>query len=186
MATIIPWRNNGWDKFKLVRYDTIGDGSCFFHAFLHSFYIPYRISTYEEKRLIVRDFRTQLSTELVLLYDSLSRGQLCTYAQFVPEYSLSNMCARLDSYQSVGNEFNELLSNIFNKDIYILSGALEDPYMMSDNGIYYKGRDSIVLLYSNSHYELVGLRDGENGNNIHTLFTPYHDFITFIQERMRK
>lgn len=190
--SLLPWEHDDWSRFKVVRFDTIGDGSCFFHAFLAAFYLPYRDAKDKEKREIVRSFRRELSKELystdakgVSNYDKLGEGNLRAFGNAVREYSLDGMCKRLDSYQYVGHEFNEFLERLFHKDIYIIDYSTRDPYIipMTDKQepIY---RNSIVILYMPGHYELMGINIG--AGRIATHFAPDHEFICFLRERTRR
>ena len=106
-----------------------------------------------------------------------------SFGEIVPQYSLNSMKDELASDRPVDNAYNEFISNILNKDIYILDVMKKDIYVTGkDLDILYKGRESIVLLYIPGHYELVGIRN--NNNDIKTLFDSDHPFIQSIQTRM--
>src|SRR5437773_10817044 len=97
-VSLLPWKDNGWEEYKIIRFETIGDGSCFFHAFLASFYIPYRIAQDNQRREIVKLFRRELAQELSSAdhkgqnnYDKLSRGTLREYGQAVKDFSFPQM-----------------------------------------------------------------------------------------------
>lgn len=200
----LNWFEKGFEDFKMVAIDTIGDGSCYFHAFLHAFSIPYKEQKLNNQTIDRRDFvknmRMSLSKKLgspinplypsgPTYYNELSRGKMYEFGQEVPEYSFEEMSRRLRSSEAVGNEFNEFVSNQFNKDIYILNEEIEDVYVTGkDDDILYKGRPSVVLLYSSGdsgragHYELVGLKDSNNITQ--TYFSSTHPFIQFLRARM--
>ena len=64
----------------------------------------------------------------------------------------------------------------------------QDVYMQEDFDILYKGRRSIVLIYMPSqnenmagHFETVGIR---TRTGINTVFSPDHEFITTIRNRI--
>ena len=194
----------GFEKFRMTRICTIADGNCFFHALLNAFFENYRIERLDQivmsKSEIVSNLRHNLAVRLsepsnskdnksFCHYDLLSRGNFRVFSEAVPDYSLSEMKRRLDSSASIGNEFNEFLSNQLNKDIYLLELKREDVYITgNDKDLLYKNRDSIVILYMEGHYELIGLLpEGSNGigeQPIDTLFKPSHPFIRFLNERM--
>lgn len=187
---ILDW--SGISNFSydgMVRKKEIGDGSCFFHSFADSFYRPYKLGEVD-KRKFVKSIRHQLSELLgsknergIVWYYTLSRGKLLDYSKQMPDFTLENMQALLDSSNSIDNRFNEFISNVFNKDIYIIDGTTRDVYITGDDDeILYKGRESVVLLYYNrNHYDLVGILDDDR---LITLFKPNHPFILQIRARM--
>lgn len=179
-----------WSLFpSMVVIDTVGDGSCFFHAIAMSFCIPYRNRTYDRVTFI-KNLRHDLALELgrtqedgLTHYDHLSRGQLKHFAEALPQYSLANMQRELIGLGPVDNVYNEFVSNQVNKDIYLLDSIQQDVYITGDDDdILHKGRDSIVILVSPGHYELVGLVNPDG--HIDTLFSPQHPFIQAIRKRI--
>lgn len=187
---LLNWNpsNSGFSYPGMVKIYTEGDGSCFFHAIVSAFFKPYITGMIENTALdrnqYIRNLRTDLSRQLKYHYDKLSRGQLSKISKEkgMESFSLKSMEETLDSNEPVDNRFNEYVSNIMNKDIYILDGEKRDVYITGkDDDILYKRRDSIVLLYSNHHYELVGVLD--NGV-ITTLFDFSDPFIVMLRNRM--
>lgn len=185
----------------MVRFRTIADGSCFFHAICNAIYPPYQMGRLGHraypKSQFVKDLRHDLSIRLGepinhldpkggTYYDSISRGKLYTISQSLPEYSLENMREELrNSSAAVNNIYNEYISNVLNKDIYILDGITQDVYMTgNDADILYKGRTSIVLHYLPGHYELIGLQLVDQ--SIQTKFEHDSDFIRMIRDRIRE
>jgi len=195
------WENLNWDHpfgFKgLIRIRTPPDGSCFFHAITKSYFLPYITGKINGKpfnrQSFIRKLRADLAKRLgarinpknpasPTFYDTLSRGELRSFAESVPFYSLENMQKVLNSNLPVDNVYNEFISNQLDKDIYILDMTKKDVYITGqDTEILYKNRPSIVILYLPGHYELVGLK--ENGV-IKTLFEPTHNLIKSIRNRM--
>lgn len=182
----------------LVRIRTESDGSCLFHAIAKSYYKPYIIGKIGgmamNRKKFIRQLRADLSYKLaeavdpidpdsLTWYETISRGKLPELSKDLPEYSLENLQKLLDSNKSLGNIFNEFLSDQFDKDIYILDGMKKDVYITGDDSdILYKNRPSIVIYYLPHHYELVGLKQD---NNIQTLFEPDHPLIIAIRNRAR-
>lgn len=185
---ILTWSNN-FKYPNMVKIYTEGDGSCFFHAITNSFYRPYITgmvgNTPLDKKGFIRNLRTDLSKQLKYHYKNLSRGKLEDFSkgEGLETFSLTEMEKILDSNMPVDNRFNEYVSNIIDKDIYILDGQTQDVYITGkDDDILYKRRNSIVLLYSNNHYELVGvLQTGI----IKTLFDYSDPFIMSIRSRLK-
>lgn len=173
----------------LVRKKEIADGSCFFHCIADSFYEPYQLGT-KNKKEFIRNLRNELSILLksknkdgVIWYDTLSRGKLLDFSKGDPSFTLKNMQNLLDSNNFVDNRFNEFISNVFNKDIYIINNNNKDVYITgNDDDILYKNRDSIVLIwYNENHFDLVGVIEDMK---LRTLFDPDHEFIQIIKDRL--
>ena len=183
---------------NMVRIRTIGDGSCFFHAIVKSFYVPYQTGLLNNKvfdrvsfvHRLRRDLSEKLSQPVNLdqtsdfktYYETISRGQLPILAKEYPRYSEENMKKELIESSPVDNLYNEFISNVLQKDIYLLDFLKADVYMVGkDADILYKGRPSIVILTMPGHYELIGL---QTNNGIQTMFDPNSDFITSIRNRI--
>lgn len=189
---------NGFETFKLVKIETMADGNCFFHALVNGFYVPYRTGILNGNKInkfqIVTGLRSNLAEKLgspvdpndpnsQIHYDILSHGNLRSFGESINEYTLGSMMKRLHGCVPVGMEFNEFISNQISKDIYLLDSGHQDVYVIdSDLDLLYKGRNSVVIMATPGHYELVGLQD-ENGISTH--FNPNHPFIKFLYERLR-
>lgn len=177
----------------LVRKRTIADGSCFFHALCDSFFEPYVNQLFDgratSRRDIVRSLRRDLSARLSEPIDPLDPASPSHYdslhlAREFPECSLKNMQRELAGSGPVSNLYNEYISNVLEKDIYILDFDKQDVYATGDDtAVLYKRRPSIVLMYSPGHYELVG-RMTTNGE-LETLFHPDSQLIQAIGLRLR-
>ncbi len=194
--SLLDWRNGTLNYPGMGRKRTIGDGSCFFHAITDAYFRPYQRGNLNGKSLnrikFVKYLRYDLANELErrinpngrMIYDKLSRGKLREISKTLQQYSLENMQKELRSNRSVDNVYLEFISNVLDKDIYILDFMKKDVYITGDDrDILYKNRDSIVLLFIPGHYELVGVK--EQGK-IKTLFKANHPFITSIVTRMNE
>ena len=206
MGRWLDWAENGFDRFKMESIETPSVANeCFFHAILYDFFIPYRMKreAYLEvdQSRIVQELRKNLSLILALpinplnrnqgtVYQHLARGKLEEISKALPEYSLRSMQARLESASPIGLEFLELISDVLSKDIIILDSTTKDVYFPEkDDGILYKNRDTVVILYNRpvnqdgiGHYESIGLRVG---GSLQTHFSSEHSFIKFLKERLR-
>ncbi len=197
----IPYEKLGWTgNFQypdLCRMYTIGDGSCFFHAIAASYFKPYIEGISNGKRFDRRVFIKKLRKELAEAldrqpdpnnlkiappYSCLSRGNLLGMSRTYSKYSLKSMKEELNSTRPVDNMYNEYISNMLNKDIYILDMVSQDVYITgSDDDLLYKGRPSIVIGSLPGHYELIGaMVEGK----IRTIFAPNHPLIEAIKTRM--
>lgn len=180
---ILDWQSQGSFYYEgMVRKKEINDGSCFFHCIADSFYKPYQIGKINRIQF-VSDMRSQLSLILPQYYSVLSRGTLLEYSESVPGFTLEQMVKILNSKEHVDNRFNEFVSNVLNKDIYILNYSTKDVYITgNDDDILYKNRESIVIIWINgNHYDLIGIL---NDSTLLTLFKPDHPFILSIKSRM--
>lgn len=196
--TYLNW--NGPIQYPgVIRIETIGDGSCFFHAIAKSYCEPYITGMRNGKILdrghFIRGLREDLAKKLssrinpfdpnsLTYYDTLSRGTLKEFSKQWPPYKLENLKNELIQCQYVDNVYIEFISNQINKDIYLLSMKTHDIYFTGDDyELLHKGRNSIVILYMPGHYELVGI---EENNKIYTLFKPDHPFIQIIRDRIKQ
>ncbi|MEM3062293.1 MAG: hypothetical protein QW303_01920 [Nitrososphaerota archaeon] len=193
----IKW-NNGFERWDLVRFKTPADGNCLFHSICNSFYIPYRTGVLEGKNInrteLVRTLRSELARKLAMklsdekdaptYYSILNKGNTSLFSKEVPEFTLEHMQRELDSSNAIGYGYIEFIGNVLNKDIYILDGVRKDIYISDELPLTIKGnRNSIVLYYTNGHYELVGIRNSEGFD---TYFDPNHSFIKFLYNRVSK
>jgi hypothetical protein len=191
------WTGGKFNYPGMVRIRTIADGSCLFHALLKAYYDPYKLGKINglafDRKKFVRELRRDLAYRLLKPvkvvdgkiyreYDLLAGGELAKFGQNVDEYSLDKMVKTLDSDSPVGNVYNEFISNILDKDIYLLDMKTKNVYITDyDTKYLYKDRPSIVILIVPGHYELVGINEG---NFLRTLFSPDHPFIQAIRQRL--
>jgi hypothetical protein len=173
-------------EFNVI--NAIGDGSCMFHSILQGFNKSYINSSFEDKIKIIRQFRKDLSEILdedidgKMCYKQLSRGSLEEFSQIVPETSLQNMKKSLSSNEWGDVRFLELISNILNIDIYIIWNKTKKIYSLGDKELYYKNRDSIIILNSgNFHFDTIGLKT-ENGTR--TLFDKNEPVIKQLRSKL--
>ena len=185
----MTFRINGLDD-EFIRIPALGDGSCMFHSILQAFNKTYIDSDNREKQRIVRQVRNDLSDILdkkigdSVCYDQLSRGSLKTFSKYVPEASLKNMKTALKGSDWGDYRFLELLSNIFEIDIYVFDKNKGDLYNTGDDELFYKNRDSIIILNSsNVHFDTVGLK---TKNGIRTLFDHDEPLIKKLRSKLYK
>lgn len=176
---------NGFEAWKLVLFGVPPDGHCLFHSLLYAFYTPYREEILNGKVLsklqIVVNLRHELSDRLDGVYDTLSGGNIGKFAEAVPEFALAHMKKELKSNNYIGYGYIEYISNLINKDIYIINGETSDIYISDELPYLIKGRTSIVLYYKNYHYEPIGLKqDGI----YYCHFKSNHPFIKFLRGKI--
>ncbi len=194
-VNLLGWDNNDpLKESKLARVCSIADGNCFFHSVIAAFYIPYRKKKIDGKHLDRRKFIAALRYSLakrleekdengIMIYDKLSRGTLREHSKDMPQITLDFMKMELSSNASVDNIYIELVSDEFNKDIYILDERTRNCYVTGmDFDILYKKRDSIILLYNGYHYDLVARISGDEAT---TLFSYKDPLIKRIRRNIR-
>jgi hypothetical protein len=193
----LDWRGNNFSYDRMYRKRTLGDGSCYFHAILDGCFIPYRSETisghHVNKKKLVQNLRQELADTLNKIrpgynnktyYETLSRGELNNLSKEIKEVSLDSLKKQLLSLNSINYIFHEYVSDILNKDIYILDYKAKDVYIIDSNlEMYYKNRKSIVILFIPGHFELVGIKN--NKNELITYFHSHHPFIKAIRKRIK-
>jgi len=144
----LDWRNYPFDFPDMTRIGTIADGSCLFHAIAQAYYKPYRRGRVNDIILdrisFVRQLRLELASKLgdsidendpdsVSHYQIISRGGMESFGQIVPQYSLDSMKKELASDRAVDNAYNEFISDILKKDIYLLDVMRRDVYVTGED-----------------------------------------------------
>lgn len=189
--TELSWSGQ-WEAWPLVKVETPGDGSCLFHAICNAFFTPYHEmklgSSKMSRSQIVRSFRKELAEKLaekipdkdITFYEALNDGNTKKFSGEVPEFKLERMQVELAGRGPIGYGYLGFVSDVIKRDIYILDGDRKDIYV-TDEVSARGNRNSIVLLYQNGHYELVGIKT-ETG--IGTYFAPTHSFIRFLYNKI--
>lgn len=176
--------------WNILRYDTIGDGSCLLHAIFNACFKPYREGVLHgkvvDRRQMVKDFRNELADCIAEddVYESLHRGYLSKFSKDIDDYSQANMIKELRSDCNLGYGYFHLISMQIEKDIYIISGDEKDVYITDEyEHILSYDRPAIVLYIQGEHFETVGV-ETEKGQ-VNTCFSPDHEFIKYLQKRIR-
>lgn len=162
-------------KYNLVSIPTIGDGSCLIHSVLQAFNTDYQKMTSSERMKLAKNVRKDLSAVLdyklksgSTVYQNLSRGELGGMSEEIDEASMDYMKDYLDSRQYLTFHYIELLSEIFDLNIIIVSQKEKDFYYTGDHELLIKKRDTIFVNYiDQTHFETMGL---SNGSYFTTLF----------------
>lgn len=190
---ILVWEHSPvWIK-GLARILTHMDvGSSIVHATINAFYIPYRngqlfgqdVSQVE----FVRMFRKELAHALVKPFPDKET----TYVEELGKGAWVQMASTdvntlMYMFENTGVEFNpvmiEHMSNVVEKDIYIIDAELQDLSSDSvDFDCRYKKRSSIVILKLKRHYELLGVRT--NTGEFITNFSHNHPWILQMYQRL--
>ncbi len=197
---LLKWTTSFFNEFNLIRRGTYTDGSCYFHAIIDAYFIPYRSGMIGERPFYRKEFISKFRERLAHIlthtnekdkykrtyYNSISNGQLKDLSSdplIADIVSIDNMKKELLSNNSVSYIYHEMISDILNKDIFILDAKTEDVYVIDSNiDQYYKNRKSIVLLWIKGHYEIVGI--SKNGI-IDTYFSSNNSFINTIKLRLK-
>jgi hypothetical protein len=145
--------------------NTIGDGSCLIHSILQAFSTKYnKLKSNSEKSKLAMETRYNLSQILELevennktVYQFLSRGQLEEISKEIKLLSIDNMKLYLNSSKYLTFHFIELLSEVFDINIIIISEKENDIYQTGDNELLLKPtRDCILINYiDQTHFETI-------------------------------
>jgi len=184
-----------WTNEPVFRIASIGDGSCFFHAYLKGFYAPYQNNnSYAFRRDLVRNFRNELATLITekdpdfpgkIYYETVAKGawvRMAEQQRLLKEplhddygepldYSLKGMVQLLMSSRDIGDEMYSFVNEIIGIGIYVVRGTNKNIYPQTSVGNEYP---SVVILGNGEHYEVVAVqREG----GLQTLFDPDDPFI---------
>lgn len=159
--------------FKFIPISTIGDGSCFIHALLQACNKTYNKLDKNNKMLMVRRLRILIGNHLEKsdMYDNLSRGELKEISNFVFEAKKEYMIRYIRSNNWITYHYIELISIIFNINIFIVNNDKNTLYNFGDDELLYKkNRNSIFINYiDQAHFETLAVRT-KDGNK--TFFSP--------------
>ncbi len=184
------------DEFELIILNVEGDGHCLFHSLLLAFFTPYINEKYNEGEVtrltLVKKLREDLANKLgtfvpgsktIRHYDLLYNKNINYFAEHVHEFTLINMQQTLNSNQSIGYGYLEFICDQINKDVYIIDGHTLTLYQSDEASLLIKNRLSIILFYLPGHYQLVGLKSGDE---VVTHFKPTHPFIRYLNDCLNK
>jgi len=196
-SELLHWEDSPIYYPAMVRIITPMDGeNAFFYAILNAFYFPYRegilFNQQISQRQLVNMFRQELITSLNVPVHNGNEND--TYLSIIGNgYYLKNspdptdLERQLKSNTSISYIVREHVSNVVNKDIYIIDASTQDIHVSpSDLQLLYKQRVSIFILKLSHHYELLGCRK-PNGD-FQTSFMPDHPWVkkiyTLINRRL--
>jgi hypothetical protein len=185
------WYNN------LVRIACIGEGSCFIHALLKAFYKGYQENNeaiyrvnYAQK--VRRDLAQYLDVENprypgFIYWESTAGGSYPRLvmqeiqneeliAELGIDYSLDGLQALLNSSNFLGEEIYAFISEIFNLDVYILEGKVDDlhphTYIQQKSAT-----EAVVIMGNNIHFEVVAV---DTGVYLQTVFLKDDPFVAAL------
>lgn len=199
-SIVIPFLS----KFELFQVHVPGNGDCFFHAVLSGYSKSYNQNHHlriQKARKMREDLAEFLKSDVVsdhgenkgMIYHHLAGGNLPSFGEVDPDYTIDGMCNWLRSNRFVGTEMTELLSLYININIFIIDlddldliihGRLEDWYDPD--------RTNIVVFYrcimrsSNikdvgGHFDLCKVKHTDGSLVSHLKST--HSFIKAIIDR---
>lgn len=170
-----------WLYPNLSIVPVLGDGSCYFHSILQASSPLYQRANLLERKTYAREFRDSLAAHLPEVYSQMSNGALSTFAEYNPEYRLENLIQELKSNSPVDYVYHEVVSNLIQKDIYIIHGMQKYVVKLGNTQLLYKHRPSIVIYYTPGHYQVLGLKENDT---LHLLFSPDHPFICHLRNQI--
>jgi hypothetical protein len=192
---VLNWTSHvAWtDMCRIMTH--MDPGSSLIHATLNAFCLPYRDGLLYNQEISQIEFAHVFRKELAYSLSSDS-GDGREYVELLGNGSWISMTSTdmdvlSDQLKTPSHEFDsvmiEHLSNVIEKDIFIIDAETEDIVIDSvELSTRYKNRLSIVILKVKEHYELLCLRRfcGE----FITHFDPEHEWIkklkTIINSKM--
>lgn len=181
----------------MVALHTIGDGSCLIHSIVQAFYRPYILGQID-RRQFVRDLRKALSDKLdqpvdgemidasgkkLIWYQLINRGGLSKLhadpglvpKDLVQRMQLVNMKNELNSTAPLDNLYDDYISKMLNKNIFVIDlHTMSVKYNIDKDILLSPNRPCVVILDKSGHYETIGIK--EQGV-ISTYFSWNHPFI---------
>ena len=190
---VLDWESSPIWISNMVRLLTHMDiGSSLVHATINAFYIPYRKGLLFGQNIsqveMVHVFRNELAVSLLknvpgrdtTYVEELGNGTWVSMFSTNIENLIYQLRTPTFDFDSV---MIEHLSNVIDKDIYVISAELQDIDSTSiDMCTRYKKRPSIVVLQLKKHYELMGIR--LPGGEFITIFSPSHPWIQSLNIRL--
>jgi hypothetical protein len=187
---VIPW----YTSEQVYRIATIGDGSCFFHAFLKAMYKNYQdnpSALYRTNTVVA--LRHELANNLTkinpitgkTLYEEIGNGSINTlYQEMIRnnaligytgiDYSLKGLQDRLnDSSEYVGDELYSYTAETLKYNVFICIGAIGNVIHAESVEV----NDSypwIIIMGNTSHYEVLAIK---RGDHLQTYFFSDDPFI---------
>ena len=190
---LLKWSSSPIYVNNLVRLRTHMDQrSALAHAVLNAIYIPYREGELYGQEIsqveLVHMFRRELAIMLLekvpdtdkLYVELIGKGawlQMISTDVEVLKSQLENPTIEFTSVMI------EHVSNVLNKDIYIIDSETQDVVLLSgDLELMCQKRSSIVLLRMRKHYELLAIRTSSGDYISH--FSPDHPWIETLYDRL--
>jgi len=193
-----------WSDFdNLYVIDNPGHGSCLFYSVVQGIY-PQFIQGYDDslefvinQEKYIQHLREDMADDLprksnhdiddsLSWYDILLGGNIRDKSKDIPNLTLENLQEKLrnGSTPDIESEvFIELMSKMFNVDIYIIDDNSMDLVIL-DEDIYYEGRLSIILYLKYEHYRLVIHRNDRDHYALN--FESSHPLIEKMKLRLKK
>lgn len=190
-----------WFTGNLVRIACIGDGSCFIHAVCKAFYPKYQENNGSKDRLdMAAHLRRDLAYTLNMesreypghtywettgrgIFPELLIGQLLepnSILELQQSYSLQGLQRMFNSSIWLGDASYLYISDMFGIDIYIMIGVEDDLIPVSNTVRRGIARNSIIIMGTTTHYEVIGL---DTGKEFQTLFTDDDQFLQAVRNK---
>jgi SAM-dependent methyltransferase len=182
----------------LYRIATIGDGNCFVHSLLKSFYRPYQENGDYRYRV---DMAKKIRRDLALIlteenpdypghtyWSTTGNGALPRLTMqevldpniieaYNVDYSVAGIQRLLNSNRFLGNETYSLVADVFNLDVYILQATADELYPQT-NTLYShpanRPRNAVIIMGDGNHFEVIALR---TPTGLQTIFPPGDPFL---------
>ena len=174
-------------SYPLKRLPTLGEGHCFIHAILQATYREYRRSCNHRRIKLVKDYRRGLARRLSQVYDQYPEYAAVVVDNIGPgelSFDKKSLMRHLASDDYLGEELIRFVSDQLDKDIYLLDLETHDIKAVGwDPATLYRGRPSIIIVYTIEHYETVAVFSQSTGQ-YETILSPDHPLIIELRSRV--
>lgn len=182
--------------YTVLRLGAIGDGSCFIHAIMKACCAPYQEKTVD-RNIFVSHYRAAVARWIVLSsYENpykrnielIAGGQLYNFLQETStvelmegsnmNFTVENLYKILNSCNYVGEEVNQIMSEVTGMDIIIVLMKTDGLHYISDTYINTRPKRRTIIIGGNGgHYETIALY---TQGGIQTIFDFNHPLIETI------
>ena len=179
-------------KEQIVRIGTIGEGSCFFHAYIKGYYPPYQESNNTSAKIkFIADLRKGLGIALDFQTEDgqtfYEKYNFQGLASFDPFFKIQNLKRFISNpSECVGDEIYQYVADILGMG-FIMTELNSKEWRIIKK---YKSSFSrqgfakyVVIVNIPGHYELIGLKREYNGRQLfQTIFDEDDNFIRDIEK----
>lgn len=184
----ISWNTSqglsGWvgTDARLVRLRIDGRGRCLLAAIARAYYPPYILGAADGKSISREQIISNLTDGLA---SQLGRPEIYTkYEGWDTLHNSAEIKKHIkDPQLTLSGPYRQFISDLLNKDIYLINSTTHDVDFGNDYTKLYLARPSVILLEHPDHYELVGLEYSYRAGRFVTYFEPDHSLIQSLNTR---
>ena len=189
---LLQWPDAPFYVNGLCRINTPHDRDQVYHAILNAMSSTYRETKIAERELTSNEVTTMLREDLAQAlalpdhtgkapYYQLMNGQIEAFARSNPGRSLRALQQDLLKASNIPRILIPFVCDFLDIDLYMIDFTSRQVEPLArDLSAIYKGRESVVLMYTSNHYHLVGIQTSQT--HLTTFFKCTHPFIVLLQK----